>query len=451
MPDWSQQQLPEERQFQHVLAGCCAIVALFLFAFIYLTVFKRALAPHDVTAAWFAAWGSWGAGLATATAFLIAASSVRVTAAQARADRRDAALVRQSQDMAQARLLMIYQADVPDQPASHHIYRIDNRSKDLFFDVSVPYVERYYRSDTEIGRLTPESVGNTLQRLPQGELLTPYRTQSRSEGWFTEVRVDARPGTPRFAVHYTDASGLSWRQHLGGKIERVQSTQAVPGPPRKADTVQPSSPLRVITQKEAAKESPLRFPNDVPEEVLQLALESVAPDIVQTWSRVSGIGTPKADPIDRQANLVRLQIAYGPTGPDPWGNYLAEKLGSEGIPSFGSMDFGDVQTIILDVIEDDISRMVEVVYEAIAHANDRFEEHDLPAARAAIDRVAAREQAAAERRARIDNLVARYAKPGRAPWEQTTPESSQNQCESNEVVPDEDGADEISPTPPSDA
>jgi hypothetical protein len=98
MADSSQQQLPEERQFHRVLGGCCAIVFLFLLAFALLTAIKRALAPRDVTAAWFAAWGSWGAGLATASAFLIAASSVRVTSAHARQDRRDAARVRESQD-----------------------------------------------------------------------------------------------------------------------------------------------------------------------------------------------------------------------------------------------------------------------------------------------------------------------------------------------------------------
>ncbi len=53
------QDLPEGRQFIGVLAGCCVIVGLFLWAFVMLTVIKAAVAPHDVTAAWFAAWGSW--------------------------------------------------------------------------------------------------------------------------------------------------------------------------------------------------------------------------------------------------------------------------------------------------------------------------------------------------------------------------------------------------------
>jgi hypothetical protein len=400
------------------------------------TVIKGALAPHDVTAAWFAAWGSWGAGLATASAFLIAASSVWVTGAHARADRRDAALVRESQDMAQARLLIIYEVDVRHQPASYRFYRIDNRSKDLFFDVGVPYVERYRGPETETDRLTPESVGNTLQFLPQALLLTPYRTQSRGEGWFTEVRVYAKPGTTvRFAVHYTDANGLPWIQHLGGKIERASSSQAVPGPPRKADTVQPHSPLRVMTRQEAANVMSGRFGSDVPpEEMQQRAFESVAPLIVETWLRVSGVGTPKADPIDGQPDLIRLEIAYAPIGPSPWGDYFGAKLAEAGIPSHGGMRFGDVQTVILTVSEDDVARMVDVVYEAIEYANDQFEKRDIAAAHEAIQRMAAREQAAAERRTHLNNVVAPFARRGVAPWEQPAPEPLENQAEPDEVT-----------------
>ena len=109
--------------------------------------------------------------------------SVRVTSAHARADRREAALVREIQDMAQARLLIVHEVDMPDQPQSFRFYRIDNRSKDLFFDVKVPFVERYYQSDTEIDRLTPESAANTLEFLPDGVLRPPTgRKRSKRHG-----------------------------------------------------------------------------------------------------------------------------------------------------------------------------------------------------------------------------------------------------------------------------
>ncbi len=124
--------------------------------------------------------------------------------------------------MAQARLLIVHEVDMPDQPQSFRFYRIDDRSKDLFFDVKVPFVERYYQSDTEIDRLTPESAANTLEFLPDGVLLTPYRTQTQLEAWCTEVRVYSIPEKPvRFAVHYTDAAGLRWKQHVDPHHRRL--------------------------------------------------------------------------------------------------------------------------------------------------------------------------------------------------------------------------------------
>jgi hypothetical protein len=446
--DRSQQYLPEERQFIGVLVGSCLIVGLFVLTFFMLTAIKHNLAPRDVTAAWFAAWGTWGAGLATASAFIIAAASVRVTGAHARADRRDAALVRESQDMAQARLLIIHEVDMPDQPQSYRFYRIDNRSKDLFFDVKVPFVERYYQSDAEIERLTPESAANTLEFLPDGVLLTPYRTRIQEEAWCTEVRVYSTPGKPvRFAVHYSDAAGLQWKQHLDGRIERVLTKEAVPEAKRKADVAQPRSPLHVMSAQESADVLSGRFPGDVPKEVQDAGMEIVAPMIVETWSRVDRVGKPHADPIG--GNSVRFGIAYGPTAPSPWGDYFREKLWAA---SFQNLQFhgqggDDIEAITFDVNEEDIARMIGIVDEALKYANDQFEERDLADARAAIERVAA----AADRRAHFDDLVAQYVKPGRAPWEQPTPEPSQNQADSDEVVPEEDEAGETSPQPPSDA
>lgn len=103
--------------------------------------------------------------------------------------------------------------------------------------------------------------------------------------------------------------------------------------------------------------------------------------------------------------MIQLEIAYAPIGTYPWGDYFRDRLAEAGVPSRDGTSFGDVQTVILTVREDEIPRMVEVVYEAIDYANDQFEEHDLAAAREAIQRVAAREQAAAERRTHLNGLV----------------------------------------------
>ena len=167
---------------------------------------------------------------------------------------------------------------MPSQPGSYRFFRIDNRSKDLFFDVTVPSVERYYLgSGAGISLLTPEAFTGpgdvTMEYLPEGQLLTPYRTNTADEGWYTEVRVYANPGTPvQFAVHYTDAAGRPWKQHFGGEIERVTTTNAVRGP-RKAGSVQPYSQIRLLSEEEAAQFRGGRFGGDVPPEVPEAGVE----------------------------------------------------------------------------------------------------------------------------------------------------------------------------------
>lgn len=410
MPGQSQERLPEERQFRGVLIGCCLAVALFVCAAIIATLYKSATRPSDVTAGWFSAWGGWGGGLAAASAFLIAAYSLRVTSAHARADRLEAARVQQSQDMAQARLLVIYEVEMTNVPPNFRFYRIDNRSKDLFFDVKVPYIERYDMHE-KLRQTTPESSRNTLETLPEGVLLTPYRTHSQDEGWFTEVRVYATPDKPvHFAVSYTDAAGLQWKQHLDGHIERVLSTQAVSGP-RKADTIQPYSQVRMVTMQEAEDVVAGRFFGDVPAEVEEAGMEDVAADIVESWARARRIGQPHPDPVRGQPELVNLEIAYSPDGPHPWGDYFTDKLAENGFPGlhFFRPGVGDAAAIELQTPANDIERTIGIVDEALDFANDEFERVDLPQARARVERIAAQQTD-------LEELVKPFARPGVVPW-----------------------------------
>jgi hypothetical protein len=270
--DSSKRWIPEEQQFKTALWAVGLIAALFLYVFVMLTLLKSRDTPSDITAGWFGSWGTWAGGLATAGAFLIAAYSIAVSSAHEHLARQEAARIRDTEDRAQARLLLIYEVEMPSQPGSYRFFRIDNRSKDLFFDVTVPSVERYYLgSGTGISLLTPEAFTGpgdvTMEYLPEGQLLTPYRTNTADEGWYTEVRVYANPGTPvQFAVHYTDAAGRPWKQHFGGEIERVTTNSAVRGP-RKADSVQPYSQIRRLSEEEAAQFRDGRFGGDVPPEV----------------------------------------------------------------------------------------------------------------------------------------------------------------------------------------
>jgi hypothetical protein len=173
------ERLREERQFTKVLVATCAIASGFLLVFVVLTLVKAACTPRDITAGYFSAWGTWAGGLATAAAFLIAAYSVAVASAHAREDRREAARVRENNDMAQARLLTIYKVEIPDSISSLATYRIENRSHDYFFDVTVPFADSPDQSNAGFERRTPELVTseNRLHEfLPNGELLTAYRS-----------------------------------------------------------------------------------------------------------------------------------------------------------------------------------------------------------------------------------------------------------------------------------
>src|SRR5687768_16524311 len=94
--------LPEDHQFRAVLIGCCVGAVMFIAAFVTLTLVAEFLDLGLLDSGWYEAWGSWAGGAATAAAFVIAAFSIRVSSAHEHADRADAALVRENQDMAQA-------------------------------------------------------------------------------------------------------------------------------------------------------------------------------------------------------------------------------------------------------------------------------------------------------------------------------------------------------------
>lgn len=424
--------LPAERAFRDVLTGCVLIIAVFALGFIIAIIDRAHTSPASLNAAWFGTWGTWAGGLATAAAFLIAAASIAVTGAHARADRHDAAMIRESEDMAQARLLIVYQVDMPTQPQSFRFYRIDNRSKDMFFDVTVPFAERYSNSSAEPDLLTPDAFTGggtvTMEYLPQGELLAPYRSRSQDDIWFTEVRVYAAPQMPvNFTVYYTDAGGRAWKQHLDGTIERVPTSEAVQRLPREADTVQPYSQIRVLTEEE--KRDPTSLFSDVPPGFLDddetdddslAELEAIAPVLVNSWKPVARIGTPRLT-TPKGARDIRAEIAYAPTAAPPWRNYFVAKLRELGLAANQFRSQGNVAAIILEIREDDLDRAVEQIDVALDHANQLFEANEVEAARAVVARISAREAEQAEVTRRLDELAAKHTRPGQAPWDRRRP------------------------------
>jgi hypothetical protein len=123
-----------------------------------------------------------------------------------------------------------------------------------------------YRAFSEnVERKTAETVaaGGVLHEfIPTGELLTAYRTNTEHEIWFTLVTVHTADWRGvKFAVEYTDAGGRRWRQPLGGQIERVFTSKAIPV--READRFQPQQQIRKISDLEARRSGGL-FARNLP-------------------------------------------------------------------------------------------------------------------------------------------------------------------------------------------
>lgn len=393
-------QLPEERQFQIALRAGSLIAVTFVVAFAALTIVKARISPTDITANWFAAWGQWAGGLMTGAAFLIAAYSVAVSSAHARVDRENAARAQDSQDMAQARLLTMYRVETPTVPRSMVTYRIENRSNDIFFDVTVPYVERLGDSDGGFGRTTPADADTSLQYLPAQELLTPYRTSNEHEGWFTQVVVyTSDHDSVQFAVEYADAAGNQWKQHLGGKIERMFPTHAVPVRP--ADRFQPQSQIRLATPDEMPGGDPNRD---------WTQLDAITGPIASSWTPARRIGRPEISVLTDGPGRIAMTVSWTPLGPPPWSDAFREKL-IETYPFTNSGSQGDVQHVYVECSDNDMQGVIAAVDDAIEHANAKFNETVITPLRAAQAQIAAEEAAAAEHRRQLEERAAQFEKP----------------------------------------
>lgn len=331
--------LPEERQFKAVVIGACALAGLFLLAFVLATLIKASRCPEGVTADWFSAWGTWAGGLATAAAFVIAASSIAVAGAQARSDRREAARIRDDNDMAQARLLVIYKIESEHSIESLATYRVENRSKDFFFDVTVPFVDSPDDSAAGFERRTADLVAreNRLHEyIPTAELLTPYRVHNEHEVWFTLVTVHTHDATGiKFAVEYTDAGGRRWCQQLGGQIERVLTTEAVPV--RASDRFQPRQQIRRLSKVEAWRHGFTR--NLDPLQTDEEFLEVIEPINVVHWKRVERVGDIALEPGDdgSESGYRAMTVMFRPSAPPFWAGHFRRKLDESGLRYSGGI------------------------------------------------------------------------------------------------------------------
>ncbi|TXI56465.1 hypothetical protein [Mycolicibacterium mageritense] len=384
----SDKRLPEERQFKAVLIGACVLGALFLDAFVLLTCIKSTLTPRDITANWFSAWGTWAGGLATAAAFLIAAFSISVASAHARFDRREAALIRANNDMAQARLLIIHKVEDPDSISSLATYRLENRSKDLFFDVTVPFVDSPNGSPVGIERRTAALAAQDKrlhEYIPTRELLTAHRTNTEHETWFTLVTVHTRDASGiRFFVDYTDAGGRRWRQHLGGRIEPVLTSEAIPV--IESDRFQPRRQIRRMTNVEAWRAGGRFTRNLPPLETDEEFLDVIGVVDVVQWTPIERVGDVTTASSDGSApdNATTVSVTLKPTPPPFWADRFRNRLSESGLRYTGGRSGDGRQTDVFRCSPDVADTVPGLADAAITYANDQFEENELAAAKRAL-------------------------------------------------------------------
>jgi hypothetical protein len=106
--------------------------------------------------------------------------------------------------MAQARLLTIYKVEGEHSISSLPSYRIENRSKDLLFDVTVPCVDSPNGLDAEVERRTADLVAQDNrfhEFIPTAEQLTPYRDHIDYEA--------CSPSSPSIPLTRAASSSLS--------------------------------------------------------------------------------------------------------------------------------------------------------------------------------------------------------------------------------------------------
>lgn len=381
--------LPEERTFTKIIVCVSAGVFLFACAFVVLTAVKAVRSPYDITSNWFIAWGTWAGGLGTAAAFLIAAVSISVTGAHTRFDRREAARLREDEDMAQARLMAIYKVEGEHSLESLPTYRIENRSKDTFFDVTVPFVESPNGANNEVEHRTADLVDedNRLHEFfPTGAELTPYRDHTEHEAWFTLVTVHTTDASRiHFEVEYTDANGRRWSQKLGGRIRRITTSEAVPIRP--PDRFQPRQQVSRLTNIEAWRSG---FTGLEPPETDAEYLEVIQAGTVKNWKRIARIVEVELRPndIDNPPEGLIAVVTVRPVAPPFWTNHFHAELAKYGLHhGGGSSHYEQTDKFRLSpgIDPDDVDRLTELVDAAIDHANNTFEQTELAAARRALE------------------------------------------------------------------
>lgn len=289
--------------------------------------------------------------------------------------------------MAQARLLTIYKVEGEHSISSLPSYRIENRSKDLLFDVTVPCVDSPNGLDAEVERRTADLVAQDNrfhEFIPTAEQLTPYRDHIDHEAWFALVTVHTIDASGiKFAVEYTDAGGRRWNQDLGGVIKRVHTTEAVPIRP--PDRFPPRQQISRLSNVESWRMGGAFSENLEPLESDEDFLEVIGVFNVADWKRIARIEDIVVGPDDEQTRNLEVSVTFSPAAPPFWSDHFHDKLAESGLCYVG----GGSQYTQTDRFhcppQFDNTGLEDLIDAAIQYANGRFERNELAAARRALD------------------------------------------------------------------
>jgi hypothetical protein len=186
---------------------------------------------------------------------------------------------------------------------------------------------------------------------PTAELLMPYRSSTDHEAWFTLVTVHTSGWRGvKFAVEYTDSGGRRWRQPLGGSIQPIYTTEAIPV--REAGRFQPRQQIRRMSPVEAWRAGGRFAEGVMPPELDEEFLEALQVPTVAMWKRIELVGEPVVASSEDTPGEVEVTVKFTPAGPPFWKDHFSNKLVEAGFRFTHGNSGGQGETQTLRCPED---------------------------------------------------------------------------------------------------
>jgi hypothetical protein len=114
-------------------------------------------------------------------------------------------------------------------------------------------------------------------------------------------------------------------------------------------------------------------------------LEVLEVPTVMRWRRIELEAEPVVASDESAPGKIAVKVTFSPAGPPFWRDHFEAKLEESGIQYTGGSRDGRRETQNLSCSDELAASVGELVTEAIEHANQHFEGHELAAARRALD------------------------------------------------------------------